>query len=79
MQGQAICLNCKHTWQAVCPVGCAVMECPSCGSMKGCFNAPVLPKGMPYLECNCGNHLFIARQDEKVQCSHCGIIQDFIY
>ncbi len=34
-QGSARCISCKHTWQAVAPLGTMTLQCPSCNEMKG--------------------------------------------
>ena len=33
--GQCSCLNCKHEWTGIAPLVAKVLECPSCGMMRG--------------------------------------------
>ena len=33
--GPAYCVDCRHKWEAVAPIGMTVMTCPNCGQNKG--------------------------------------------
>jgi hypothetical protein len=77
IQGPAICLACKHEWQAVIDARAdpSKMECPSCTAMRGVFATHVEQAG-DHWTCNCGNHLFgITRQG--TYCCCCGSWQQF--
>lgn len=76
IRGQALCMNCRRSWEAVAPVGATQVECPTCGTMKGVFVNPVLFKDEPFWECNCGNEFFVIHKDRLV-CAHCGTQQRF--
>ena len=68
--GRARCLDCKHEWIAVAPVGVTWMECPKCSLERGRFIfAHLIEK--PRWECNCGNDLFYATAD-GMYCPNCG-------
>lgn len=76
LQGEAICVNCGHVWQAVAPVGTfADLECPSCKMMKGALRFGVVPE--EYWECGCGCHLFTVAGDGEIVCWQCGAGQVF--
>lgn len=74
LRGAAVCLNCRHHWQAVAPIGVFQLECPSCYTEKGVWNAPI---GEDELwMCNCGSfHFAITRTHAR--CLHCGNTQSF--
>jgi hypothetical protein len=71
IQGPAICLACKHEWQAVVPAGADVskMQCPECATMRGTFATHIETAGSHW-NCSCGNHLF-AITAEGVYCPCC--------
>lgn len=72
MSGPAKCLNCKHTYFAVAPIGCVEeMECPECGTFKSVFANTVLPQDGVVYKCTCGNYHFVLTPDCPM-CSHCG-------
>lgn len=75
--GEAFCLQCRHEWQAVAPVGTTQLECPECHTMKGLFRFPFAPSvGQMVRECNCGNQLFYLTPDGHM-CANCGTYQSY--
>lgn len=76
-QGEAFCLNCNHTWQAVAPTGTINLECPKCLTLKGLWKFPFAPKsGTLVRECICGNQLFYMTLVGHM-CANCGIYQSY--
>lgn len=73
MSGPALCIQCKHTWAAVAPVGVVVFECPSCGTEKGTWRGVVEPAEDRW-ECNCGGQLFFVTRS-GFDCAKCGTTQ----
>lgn len=69
--GAARCLDCKHDWNAVAPVGVPWLQCPNCQAMKGRFMGPHLKLGKELWHCNCGNDLFQITRD-GCYCPNCG-------
>jgi len=69
-QGQAICMDCNHQWQAVAPFSVTWLECPGCGASKGHFVYPVVRETSHWV-CNCGNALFHVTPDGPY-CPNCG-------
>lgn len=41
LQGEVVCIGCKHKWMGVASVGTQWLECPECGTMKGTWRAAV--------------------------------------
>lgn len=79
LRGEAVCLNCNHSWVAITPVGTMEgFECPECGRFGGIYCHPVcLPsKDKQIWQCSCGNVLFAITPDETL-CSYCGTAQNF--
>lgn len=73
LSGKVLCLNCKHVWTGVSPVGMIhQLECPACGMMKGVFSNIVFPVGEHVLTCECDNYHFVVRVDNSKMCSLCG-------
>lgn len=70
LEGKASCLQCKHTWHAVAPVGTVDLDCPACGSEKGLFAYQVKVEGYSW-HCECGNDLFQLTPAGAV-CVQCG-------
>lgn len=68
--GPARCLNCKHEWEAVAPIGVCDMECPSCGTHQGVFKG-VSNTEFAQLQCNCGEFTFFI-DEHSAYCAHCG-------
>jgi len=73
--GEARCLDCKHTWAAVAPLGVIWLECPACSLVRGRF-VNYVARGDHYWECNCGNDLFKVTPD-FIYCPNCGQEQTF--
>lgn len=72
LSGPAQCLECKHTWVAVSPVGTQRLECPACGTHKGVWRGTFDPEpGQHVWTCACGNDLFLI-QPHRVMCAACG-------
>lgn len=76
MHGPAICIGCRHEWEAVAPLGATQLECPCCGSFKGVWKHPAVDASRPIWECQCGNEFF-AIHDDRIVCAACGIPQRF--
>ena len=75
MTGEVVCLNCKHEWVGVMPVGTFNIECPECKSEKGVIKHFAIREGSIY-QCNCGCDLLRARPD-GCYCANCGAWADF--
>ena len=73
LAGQAFCLFCDYEWTATASAGVAVLECPSCGAMKGIFKY-LCERDEPHWICNCGNDLFKVTS-EGYYCIICGCWQ----
>ena len=74
LQGEAICTECKHTWQAVIPEtdDKETLECPSCQRYFGVFRGTLMPE--VFWRCNdCESDLFYLTP-EGHQCRSCGRI-----
>lgn len=75
--GEAFCLGCGHTWQAVAPTGTTQLECPACQSIKGHWKFEFMPAvGELVRECNCGNQLFYLTPEGHM-CANCGVYQEY--
>lgn len=68
--GLAFCMQCKHEWAAVAPMGAVALECPACETQKGRFRFPHRRSGSVWV-CNCGNDLFHLTPD-GTYCPNCG-------
>ena len=74
--GNAHCVQCRHQWEAVAPVGAIFLECPECHTNKGLFTNHVEPEGDRWA-CNCnGCQLFFVSK-RGAQCMNCGVWQTF--
>jgi DNA-directed RNA polymerase subunit RPC12/RpoP len=78
-QGQAKCISCQHTWEAVVPSKDLEitdwLECPSCHLHKGLFNHP-FRIGDTTWTCGCGCDVF-RLTPEFTYCVNCGREQKF--
>ena len=74
LQGSAVCLGCRHRWQAVAPVGTFEFECPSCHTNMGRILNEVVRQKEPVWTCHCGNQYFLAT-DQGMYCPNCGTWQ----
>lgn len=75
--GEAFCIGCGHTWQAVAPTGTTQLECPQCSALKGHWKfefAP--PPGTEVRECLCSNQLFYLTREGHM-CANCGVYQRY--
>lgn len=76
-EGPAICLNCRHEWQAEAPVGVWQLECPACTTMKGLFRYPVGANANDlFFACNCGCEALTAYKRGDyfyLRCMNCGV------
>lgn len=73
LRGSAICLTCRHDWEAVAPVGTTCLECPECGTQRGSWLYPVLPAvGDVRWLCSCGSELFSLIMPGRAMCAGCG-------
>lgn len=79
LSGEAVCIGCRHAWEATAPVGTDNLECPSCGSMKGLFRYPVSADvGDSLFVCQCGCEALTAyyrKGQFRIQCMNCGTHQ----
>lgn len=74
MTGEAVCIECKHEWVAVAPIGTHELECGECGTIKGVWKHMAAPATC--WECKCGNQHFWIDPDGAM-CAKCGTRQDF--
>lgn len=72
LSGPARCLDCKHEWVAVAPVGTWCMTCPACGADKGARFSMIGATDNVVFVCNCGNQFFLLLPDGRSLCPHCG-------
>lgn len=77
LYGAAHCMLCKHKWQAVASIGTGLMECPSCGAVRGVYTRHVSYAGRcPSFRCvKCQGELFTAFLNQDVPtlgCAECG-------
>lgn len=68
--GNARCLDCKHEWEAIAPVGVIWMECPACSLVRGRFIGQHERQGSEWI-CHCGNDLFHITP-QGPYCPNCG-------
>jgi DNA-directed RNA polymerase subunit RPC12/RpoP len=73
MTGTAVCMNCRHEWQAVAPQGTPVLECPECRCFKGVWKNYVFADvGQSAWQCGkCQNEFFVMMPD-RIMCANCG-------
>ncbi len=69
LSGAAHCLQCKHEWTAVAPVGTVELECPACHTMKGLFRHACEPTAA--WTCGCGCYIFMI-SPKGIICWNCG-------
>jgi DNA-directed RNA polymerase subunit RPC12/RpoP len=68
--GMARCLNCKHEWAAVAPIGTTDLECPNCATYQGMFKG-IMSTEFPQWQCVCGEWMFFIDM-HGCYCAHCG-------
>jgi predicted nucleic acid-binding Zn ribbon protein len=56
LEGRAVCVKCKHEWEAVVPIGTLNLECPNCSLFYGRLMHAIIRKE-DHWECICGNDL----------------------
>lgn len=72
-KGEAICLDCKHTWHHEDDIGAQSFDCPSCGSGRGVWHYPFSANvGEQIFSCNCGSEYFFITTT-AVKCAKCGV------
>jgi len=77
LSGPCRCVDCKHEWVGVAPVGTYAMTCPACGADKGGRFAMIIPdEGVPMWRCKCGNCFMVLMRDCWM-CPNCGEQQRF--
>ena len=69
--GGARCLNCKHEWSAVAPVGTTTLECPNCHTFQGLFKGASKTEFQQW-QCACGEFTFFI-DEHSPYCAHCGL------
>lgn len=83
LQGPAVCLVCKHQWEAVAPVGtdAATLECPECHAFKGAFTRYVQHNAPAWCCEKCDGQLFmimLVDDAPSVACASCGNMRNAI-
>lgn len=73
LAGPCRCLDCKHEWQGVAPVGTWAMDCPKCGASKGARFSMIGPTSDTTFTCQCGNTFFWVVPDGGAHCPNCGL------
>lgn len=68
--GLAVCLECRHEWEAAVPLPVDWFKCPACTLEKGRFKYHI-KRGDEYWECACGNDLFYLTRG-GAYCPMCG-------
>ena len=68
--GPAVCLQCRHEWEAVSPLDTIALECPKCKTMQGVY-VGLSKTELPQLQCNCGSFYFHI-DTRSSYCCHCG-------
>lgn len=71
LSGKALCLNCKHQWVAVAPIGTLDLECPECTLPQGRYMHLVQDDSDPHWTCQCGNQFFHITP-KRTYCVSCG-------
>lgn len=58
--GGARCLHCKHTWNAVTPIGVYdKLQCPTCSLFTGVRATLInVPEGAGHFVCTCENYVY---------------------
>ena len=73
-RGTAQCLDCKHQWEAVAPLGTYWLQCPGCGLIRGKYLYTFDFVDQLHWVCACGNDLFYMLND-ACYCPNCGTAQ----
>lgn len=70
IHGEAICIGCKHEWEASAPVGTYELDCPECHGNKAIFKHSVT-RIEEHFKCNCSSFLFSVTRN-GIYCINCG-------
>jgi len=73
--GEARCLNCKHEWAAVAPVGAVTLQCPKCETFQGLFKGVSCTEFKQW-QCDCKEWTFFI-DEHGPYCAHCGVRPTF--
>ena len=75
--GPAICLRCRHKWEALSEATMRSLECPECGLSTGVPRGVIVPSQDEEMwTCNCSNDTFWVLRD-GIMCLVCGERMDF--
>jgi hypothetical protein len=74
MTGRAVCLDCRHEWQAVAPTGIVWLVCPGCSLQRGRFLNHTEVESGTHWTCPCGCDLFYVTPT-AFYCPNCGATQ----
>ena len=75
IKGEAVCLQCKHEWDAIFPIGSSDFKCPKCNTYKGVMKYFVEIRNEHSYSCGeCNNNLFFLLDHGVNQCPMCGTI-----
>jgi hypothetical protein len=58
LAGDAVCLDCRHSWVAVAEAGTCELTCPKCETARGVWKATFTPRNEYVWVCGCGSDLF---------------------
>jgi len=75
LRGPAICLQCKHEFEAYVPEGSVFFECPECSTEKAVFK--YMCSNSKLVTCECGCQVFRVTPDWEIMCCVCGIIHTY--
>lgn len=74
---EAICIECKHEWIEVSPLGTNELECPNCSTFKGRYKRAFnFAEGEFIRVCHCGNDMFYLSTSGHL-CAKCGTFQEY--
>jgi hypothetical protein len=76
--GKMFCVDCKHEWDAVVPIGTDYCECPECHRFMGRHKYSFMLQKSAIWQCACENSLFEVTM-EGIFCPSCGRYQEFPY
>lgn len=76
VEGEALCLACKHAWVAVAPCPAPPwLECPECGTVRGLYKYHFEKPNTMHWRCRCENELMFVTPD-GIYCPNCGVWQN---
>lgn len=70
ISGEAVCINCRHGWMAVAPLGTDELECPECKTLRGTWLRLTFPT-VPVLTCACDNSFMLVLDTGNIMCARC--------